>query len=464
VTEGLESTKSVAFSDSSDIAYIIPHPQAQEQEIDHDFGLDIPRVDDPSEDREPANTSMPVSLAPATLSSSLSRKALSRPSSRTLTAKTSSSSSHSFYALSSFMLNQLDPETRKEYAISKIQRQARKKNALRAAQAEQQWKMFADLDTQDEAEMLQLAVFMQTLLDVVPKTKSAVMSPTQSLSMDDDNRGDSSTSPSLSLSPDDGTSISRSISRSLSQSGDTLGGLVDEFESCIRLENIHFAPMGTKHRAQQDSEVAEHLEVDLSAKDIDLDFVSELVALFRRGGRVTKSTVMKILRRVYKMLLKLPNTTRLTVTDKCKLTVIGDLHGQLPDLLYILDECGLPNANNKFVFNGDFVDRGDKGCEIVCILFSMMVACGPEVVALNRGNHEDLPVCRVYGFEAEVKEKYDELLFEMFAEVSCNVLFLMQLCDFSHWCFLRATAGLQSLAIVRADRRFGVHCPWRSLP
>ena len=43
----------------------------------------------------------------------------------------------------------------------------------------------------------------------------------------------------------------------------------------------------------------------------------------------------------------------------------------------------------------------------------MFVVFGPEVVCLNRGNHEDLPVCRVYGFEQEVKEKYDELLFEI---------------------------------------------------
>jgi serine/threonine-protein phosphatase 5 len=85
--------------------------------------------------------------------------------------------------------------------------------------------------------------------------------------------------------------------------------------------------------------------------------------------------------------------------------------------LYIFDEAGFPTANNKFVFNGDFVDRGEKGLEIVVILFAFYVAEGHSVVCLNRGNHEDIAVCRVYGFEAEVKEKYDDLLFEMIAEV-----------------------------------------------
>lgn len=52
-------------------------------------------------------------------------------------------------------------------AVSRLQRTARRKKALKVARAEQQWKMFADLDTQDEAEMLHLVVFMQTLIDSV---------------------------------------------------------------------------------------------------------------------------------------------------------------------------------------------------------------------------------------------------------------------------------------------------------
>ena len=33
------------------------------------------------------------------------------------------------------------------------------------------------------------------------------------------------------------------------------------------------------------------------------------------------------------------------------------------------------------------------------------------------GNHEDLAVNRVYGFESEVRYKYDSLMFDMFEEV-----------------------------------------------
>lgn len=271
-----------------------------------------------------------------------------------------------------------DPEERKLMAISKIQRQARRKSAMSAAKAEQQWKMFADLDTQDEAEMLHLAVFMQTLLDIVPGI----------------NKIDSG-----------------HLKRKLSCEEDGFKDLNEEDDVMISIDDINF------NEKQVSSALNGSEGIDYSHRDIDMGFVADIISVFRKGGKLSKSTVMKILRRVYKILMKLPNTTYMAVPDRCKLTVIGDLHGQLSDLFHILDLSGLPSETNKFIFNGDFVDRGDKGLEICCTLFAMMVAAGPEIVCLNRGNHEDLPVCRVYGFENEVKEKYDELLFEMFAEV-----------------------------------------------
>jgi hypothetical protein len=63
---------------------------------------------------------------------------------------------------------------RKNSAVSKIQRQARRKKTVREARTEQQWKMFANLDVQDEAEMLHLAVFMQTLIDLIPTSPRAL--------------------------------------------------------------------------------------------------------------------------------------------------------------------------------------------------------------------------------------------------------------------------------------------------
>ena len=63
-------------------------------------------------------------------------------------------------------------------------------------------------------------------------------------------------------------------------------------------------------------------------------------------------SVHKILRIAYKLLSELPNTTICTLKPQDRLTVVGDIHGQLPDLLHILDDSGFPSTTNRYLFNG----------------------------------------------------------------------------------------------------------------
>merc|ERR1719401_1776803 len=73
--------------------------------------------------------------------------------------------------------------------------------------------------------------------------------------------------------------------------------------------------------------------------------------------------------------------------------VFGDVHGQLRDLLMLFSEFGFPCHTNgdiqyaSYVFNGDWVDRGEHQLEVVCLLFALKVVY-PAQIFLVRGNHE----------------------------------------------------------------------------
>ncbi|PWA43483.1 Metallophosphoesterase domain-containing protein [Artemisia annua] len=91
-----------------------------------------------------------------------------------------------------------------------------------------------------------------------------------------------------------------------------------------------------------------------------------------------------------------------------EVVVVGDVHGQLHDVLWLLNEgAGLPNENRWFVFNGDYVDRGAWGLETFLILLAWKVFM-PHRVFLLRGNHESKYCTSVYGFEKEVLAKYGD--------------------------------------------------------
>ncbi|RHY58812.1 hypothetical protein DYB34_005958 [Aphanomyces astaci] len=123
----------------------------------------------------------------------------------------------------------------------------------------------------------------------------------------------------------------------------------------------------------------------------------DLVDGFKRHQPLHREYVMQILFSTLAVLQDKPNVTYLNIAPHPHLTVVGDLHGQLDDLLLIFHENGLPSPTNPYIFNGDLVDRGPRGVECALIIFAFVLLY-PDAVHVNRGNHEDKYINVSMGF------------------------------------------------------------------
>ncbi|KAL0237602.1 hypothetical protein PCE1_000996 [Barthelona sp. PCE] len=86
------------------------------------------------------------------------------------------------------------------------------------------------------------------------------------------------------------------------------------------------------------------------------------------------------------------------------ISVVGDIHGQFFDLLKLFEVGGeLPNT--KYVFLGDYVDRGYYSIQTITYLL-LLKAKYPSRITLIRGNHESRGVTFLYGFYKDMADEY----------------------------------------------------------
>ncbi|CAF3697493.1 unnamed protein product [Rotaria sp. Silwood1] len=131
----------------------------------------------------------------------------------------------------------------------------------------------------------------------------------------------------------------------------------------------------------------------------------DLIEAFQYGQVLHVKYVYEILHQARAILKNLPNFNGINLSILHHIYIIGDLHGQLADLLHIFNANGLPAIDNPYIFNGDFVDRGPNSVEVILLLMVALIV-NPTSVFLNRGNHEDIMVTSHYGFQKEVYKKY----------------------------------------------------------
>ncbi|KAH9284971.1 Serine/threonine-protein phosphatase PP1-2 [Echinococcus granulosus] len=90
----------------------------------------------------------------------------------------------------------------------------------------------------------------------------------------------------------------------------------------------------------------------------------------------------------------------------CPITIIGDVHGQFFDLLRIFNRMGLP-SEQQYLCLGDYVDRGPQSVELTTLLFAYKLKY-PQNIYLLRGNHECERMCKRFGFQREITQRYND--------------------------------------------------------
>jgi len=129
-----------------------------------------------------------------------------------------------------------------------------------------------------------------------------------------------------------------------------------------------------------------------------------------KEGRITKEDITQLVQSVNKILRNEGNLLYL----EDPLTIIGDIHGQFYDAVKILDIAGNLD-DTRYLFLGDFVDRGSFSIEVLVLLYSIKI-CYPNTVYFLRGNHECRQMTSFFNFRAECLYKYDQEVYELFMD------------------------------------------------
>ncbi|ELP90160.1 protein phsophatase-2A, putative [Entamoeba invadens IP1] len=135
----------------------------------------------------------------------------------------------------------------------------------------------------------------------------------------------------------------------------------------------------------------------ISSQDTDIDKILDALWV---GKPVSELTVEYLCDKCREIVCEEPNMIPL----QTPVTICGDIHGQFWDLLELF-KTGRRPPETKYVFLGDYVDRGFNSVETFLLLIALKVKYTDHIY-LIRGNHESRAITQIYGFYDECQRKY----------------------------------------------------------